>query len=234
VDELLPIKRLLEDYGYQAYISPGSIASSSIPLKLAAVRAGLGIQGKHSVVITPEYGSWVSFGGLMTDAPLEYDKSLSDDICGKCNACIEACPMGAITAPYSVEMSACIDEILNTPGNIADDIKEKIGNRILSCDTCLEVCPHSKKTLNKMKLNGATPYEYELLELLNFEKKEFINKFSTLNWSIDFITFKRNVILALGNCGDSSIAKELEKYTAHENKVLRNTSQWALRKLRLT
>lgn len=78
VDELVPIEELLEDHGYQAQISPGSLAQSTIPLKLAAIRAGLGWQGKHSVVVTPEYGSWVTFGGLMTSAPLDYDMPLFD------------------------------------------------------------------------------------------------------------------------------------------------------------
>lgn len=139
VRELDPIKELLEAHGYQAHISPGSIAESTIPLKSAAIRAGLGWQGKHGVVITPEYDSWVSFGGLLTNAPLDYDTPLAEKNCGRCTACIDACPMGAIRAPYIVEMSACIYDILNRPGDIPDDIKDKIGNRIISCDTCLEV-----------------------------------------------------------------------------------------------
>ena len=231
VDELAPIKELLENYGYQAQISPRSLAQSTIPLKLAAVRAGLGWQGRHSVVITPEYGSWVSFGGLMTNAPLDYDIPLLEKNCGRCTACIDACPMGAIQAPYIVEMSACIDEILNTPGHIPDDIKDRIGDRIISCDTCLEVCPHSTKNLKKTTFKGPLPYEFDLLKLLNLDKRQFNSVFGKLNWSIDIITFKRNVILALSNIGNRSVSKELKIYTIHESEVLRNISNWALKKL---
>jgi epoxyqueuosine reductase len=106
VDELSPIKELLEGYGHKAHISPNRLAQSMIPLKLAAVRAGLGWQGKHSVVITPEYGSWVTFGGLVTDAPLDMIAYIRQD-CGRCAACL-------ITANGSVRLrtlwpSTCLD-----------------------------------------------------------------------------------------------------------------------------
>lgn len=231
VDELIPIKEFFEDHEYQAQISPGSISHSTIPLKLAAVRAGLGWQGKHSLVVTSEYGSWVTFGGLITNAPLDYDIPLFNKNCGRCTACIDSCPTGAIRAPYIVEMSACLDEILNTPGYIHDDIKDRIGNRIISCDVCQEVCPHSKKILKKNILRGKLPYEFDLLELLNLDERQCNNAFGKLNWSIDVVTFKRNVILALGNIGDRSASKELERYTIHESEVLRNISNWALKKL---
>jgi len=231
VDELSPIKELLEGYGHKAHISPNRLAQSMIPLKLAAVRAGLGWQGKHSVVITPEYGSWVTFGGLVTDAPLDHDRPISDKDCGRCTACLDNCPMGAIEAPYIVQMSTCLDRILDTPGPIADDIKDRIGNRIVSCDTCLEVCPHSAKILKKEKLMGSSPFEFDLLELLNLDEEQFRSIFGKLNWSMDFVTFKRNVILALGNSGDKSVSKDLERYTFHESEVLRDISNWALKKL---
>jgi epoxyqueuosine reductase len=231
VDELQPIKKLLKKHGYKVLISAGNLAQAALPLKLAAVRAGLGLQGKHSVVITPEYGSWVTFGALMTNASLEYDEPLTDDICGKCTACMDACPTAAIKEAYIVDMSLCLDEILNSPADIPDYIKDKIGNRILSCDTCLEACPHSRKALRKAQLKGSHPYEHDLLELLHLEPREFEQMVSTLNWSLNFAFFKRNIIIALGNSGDRSVAQEIEKYSAHNSEVLRKTSQWALKKL---
>lgn len=231
VDELVPIKELLEDSGYQASISPGSIAQSTIPLKLAAVRAGLGWQGKHSVVITPDYASWVTFGGLITNATLEYDIPSGDKGCGRCTACIDACPMGAIQAPYIVEMSACLDEMLNTSGHLPDEVKEKTGNRIVSCEACLEVCPYSKKVCKKIKITGELPYEFDLLELLNVDERQFMRMFGQLNWSMDLVTFKRNVIVALGNSADESVAGALKRYVSHESDVLRSSAEWALKKL---
>ncbi len=199
VEDLNPIKHYLEEQGFKANISPGSIALSTIPLKLAAIRSDLGWQGKHSVVITKKFGSWVTFGGLITDAVLDYDTAMIHDGCGKCTRCMDACPTGAIKAPYIVDMSLCLDEILNTPGQIPDEIKSKIGNRILSCDTCLEVCPYSSKVLKRMPLAGSNPYRFDLLELANLNEQQFHERFGKLNWSIDFDTFKRNVLIAIGN-----------------------------------
>lgn len=197
--ELNPIRQYLEEQGFRASISPGSIAQSTIPLKLAAIRAGLGWQGKNSVVITKEFGSWVTFGGLITDAVLDYNSPMFHDGCGKCTRCMDACPTGAIKAPYVVDMTLCLDEILNTPGQIPDEIKSKIGNRILSCDTCLEVCPYSAKVLKRISLTGSNPYQFDLLELSNLTEQQFQARFGKLNWSIDFNTFKRNVMIAMGN-----------------------------------
>ena len=168
----------------------------------------------------------------MTDAPLDNDLPISDKDCERCTACLDNCPMGAIEAPYIVQISTCLDRILDTPGAIADDIKDRIGNRIVSCDTCLEVCPHSARILKKETLTGSAPFEFDLLELLNLDEKQFRSIFGKLNWSIDFVTFKRNVILALGNTGDKSVSKDLERYTLHESEVLRDMSSWALKKLR--
>lgn len=199
VAELNPIKHYLEGQGFKANISPGSIAQSTIPLKLAAIRAGLGWQGKHSVVITREFGSWVAFGGLITDAVLNYDAPMIHDGCGKCTRCMDACPTGAIQVPYIVDMSLCLDEILNTSGQIPVEIESKIGDRILSCDTCLEVCPYSSKVLKRIPLSGSNPYQFDLLELSNLNEQQYQARFGKLNWSVDFDTFKRNVLIALEN-----------------------------------
>lgn len=233
-DELLPIKAALEGLGYRAQISPGGLANSTIPLKLAAKRAGLGWQGKNSLIITPEHGSWVSFGGLMTDAPLEFDAPSYESRCGKCRACMDACPTEAIQDPYIVNMSLCFDEILNTPGHIPNEMREKIGNRILSCDICQEVCPYNKKTLQKRMLTGNIAYEYELLKLLDMDERQFVRTFGSFNWSIDFITFKRNVLIALGNSGDRSAFKEVKKFMNHGDKILSDVSLWAQKRINHT
>jgi epoxyqueuosine reductase len=198
VDELIPIKELLVKKGYKAEISPERIETSTLPLKLAAVRAGLGWQGKHSVVITKEYGSWVTFGGIITDAPLDFDAPLTYNGCGKCTKCIDACPLG---------------------------------NRVVSCDTCLEICPFNARILKKLPLSGSNPYEFDLIELLNLNEDGFHEKFDKLNWGIDWLTFKRNVIIALGNTGDSTDIKHLSKYQKHSDHVVAETAEWAIQQI---
>jgi len=231
VDELIPIKELLVKKGYKAEISPARIETSILPLKLAAVRAGLGWQGKHSVVITKEYGSWVTFGGIITDAPLDYDTTSTYNGCGKCTKCLDACPVGAIKEPYIVDMSLCLDLILETPGHITDELKLKIGNRVVSCDTCLEICPFNARVLKKIPLSGSNPFEFDLIELLNLNEDGFHEKFDKLKWGIDWLTFKRNVIIALGNTGGSSIIKYLSNYRKHFNPVVAETAEWAIQQI---
>jgi len=230
VDELLPLKRLLEEQGYKACVSPGSIAESTIPMKLAAVRAGLGWQGKHSVVITPEFGSWVAFGALLTDAPLKCDEPTTQKHCGECTLCLEACPMVAISAPYVVNPLICFDTILNSRGLVPNNVKDKVGNRILSCDACLEVCPYSSGILKKSDLTGEGQYEFNLLELLLLDEPQFEETFGRLHWSIDFVHFKRNVIMALGNSGDATAISVLETLKENKSRILRNAVEWALAK----
>ncbi len=232
VDELIPIKELLVKKGYKAEISPERIETSTLPLKLAAVRAGLGWQGKHSVVITKEYGSWVTFGGIITDAPLDFDAPLTYNGCGKCTKCIDACPVGAIKEPYIVDMSLCLDLILETPGHIPDELKLKIGNRVVSCDTCLEICPFNARILKKIPLSGSNPYEFDLIVLLNLNEDGFHEKFDKLNWGIDWLTFKRNVIIALGNTGDSTDIKNLLKYQKNSDPVIAETAIWSINQIK--
>jgi epoxyqueuosine reductase len=231
VDELVPIKELLIKEGYKAEISPDRIETSTLPLKLAAVRAGLGWQGKHSVVITKEFGSWVTFGGIITDALLDYDTPLNYDGCGKCTKCMDACPVGAIKEPYIADMSLCLDMVLEVPGHIEDKIKLKIGNRVVSCDTCLEVCPFNSRILKKLPLSGSNPFEFNLIELLNLGEDEFHEKFDRLNWSIEWLTFKRNVLIALGNTGDSKVLKHLSDYKKHSDPVVAESAEWAIHQI---
>jgi epoxyqueuosine reductase len=231
VDELIPIMELLVNSGFIAEISPATIETSTIPLKLAAVRTGLGWQGKNSVIITKEYGSWVSFGGVITNAFLDYNESSKFDGCGKCTKCIDACPVGAITDPYIVDMALCLDLVLEKPGHIPDEIKLKIGNRIASCDTCLEVCPFNVRILKRMPLNGSRSYEFDLIELLNLNEKDFHEKFDILNWSLDWLTFKRNVIIALGNTGNSKVLKHMSKYQKHSDPVISETAIWSINQI---
>ena len=231
VDELIPLASFLEERGHKARISPGNIVESTIPMKLAAVRAGLGWQGKHSVIITPEFGSWATFGALLTDAPLSWDQPVIEKHCGDCTRCLDACPTGAIKTPYVVDMSLCLDEILNSKGCIPDDAKDKIGHRILSCDTCLEACPHSAKVLKRTTFNGSNPYRFPLLELLNLNEYAFKDLFGRRRWSIDLVHFKRNVIVGLGNSGDPSSIRTLKGYRENESAVLRDAAEWAVAKL---
>lgn len=114
--------------------------------KAWAIRAGLGFLGKHSNVITPEYGSWVFIGELLLNIELEYDQETVEDHCGTCTLCIDACPTGAIVEPYVVDSNKCISYAtieLREP-EIARSVADKLSGWFYGCDICQDVCPWNR------------------------------------------------------------------------------------------
>jgi epoxyqueuosine reductase len=114
--------------------------------KAWAVRAGLGWLGKHSNVITPEYGSWVFIGELLLNLELEPDAEPIDDHCGTCTLCIDACPTQAITEPYVVDSNKCISHAtieLRTP-ELPEAIQDELSGWLYGCDICQDVCPWNR------------------------------------------------------------------------------------------
>lgn len=114
--------------------------------KAWAVRAGLGWIGKHTNLITPEYGSWVFIGELLLNLDLEYDRETIDDHCGSCTLCIEACPTGAITEPYVVDSNQCISyaTIESREPEIDSTVAENLDGWLYGCDICQDVCPWNR------------------------------------------------------------------------------------------
>lgn len=114
--------------------------------KAWAVRAGLGWIGKHSNLITTEYGSWVFIGELLLSIDLEYETELVADHCGSCTLCIDACPTGAITEPYTVDSNKCISyatiELRDT--ELPHDVAENLEGWFYGCDICQDVCPWNR------------------------------------------------------------------------------------------
>ncbi|MCU0461137.1 MAG: tRNA epoxyqueuosine(34) reductase QueG [Bacteroidales bacterium] len=107
-----------------------------------AQEAGLGWQGKHSIVISKEIGSFFFIGVLMLNIDLEYDKPYIKDYCGECRLCIEACPTGAINSNRTIDARKCISNLtIGNRGPIPEEIIPKLGGRIYACDRCQEVCP---------------------------------------------------------------------------------------------
>lgn len=134
------IKRLAPEAVTRSYVDTGPVME-----KAWAERAGLGWIGKHSNLVSPQFGSWLLLGEVLTTLELEPDDP-GTDLCGSCTLCIRACPTQAITEPYVVDAGRCISYLtieLRDAGTIPDDIKGRIGNRIFGCDDCLDVCPYN-------------------------------------------------------------------------------------------
>ena len=114
--------------------------------KAWAVRAGLGWLGKHSNVITKEFGSWIFIGEILLDFELEYETETVADHCGTCTACLDACPTGAIVAPYIVDSRACLSYAtieLRYP-ELPTEIEENLNGWLYGCDICQDVCPWNR------------------------------------------------------------------------------------------
>jgi epoxyqueuosine reductase len=133
------IKQLCPESEGRLYVDTGPVME-----KVWAARAGLGWQGKHTNLITKEYGSWVFLGEIITTAELKADVPMAD-FCGTCTACIDACPTDAIHEPYVVDSQRCISYLtIEHRGEIARSLGEKFDQWIYGCDICQDVCPWNR------------------------------------------------------------------------------------------
>ena len=203
-------QRLQELEGYIRAIAPHEVTRSYVdtgPImeKAWAERSGLGWIGKHSNLVSPQFGSWLLLGEVLTTLELSADEP-GTDLCGSCTLCIKACPTGAITEPYIVDASRCISYLtieLRDAGSIPDDLARNLGNRIFGCDDCLDVCPYN---VNAQESHEAAfqPHDMtlspELDRLEAFTAAEFASAFrhSPVRRS-KFSGFQRNVSLAQVN-----------------------------------
>lgn len=178
------LKTLLEWIREREPAVEGRICVDSAPMmdKAWAARAGLGWIGKHTNLITKRHGSWVFLGELLLSIELDYDSDIEPDHCGKCTACIEACPTNAIVAPYQLDATKCIsygtielrDETLPEP------INSHLENWVFGCDICQDVCPWSRFSKPTAEARFA-PREGltapPLAELIEMTQEQFSTRF---------------------------------------------------------
>lgn len=215
VEPLKSIFSFLHEQGYSAVICDDFQPEGSIlPLKLSAVRAGVGWQGKNTLLISPDYGSFLALGGIITDAPLEADEGIDKDRCGKCRACQEACPTNALDEPYRLNRDRCLSHLLSEK-SLPHEAYQSMGNKVLDCEVCQLVCPWNKKHLEeplvserirlfRQKLNTLNSLFKlsNLAEMTEVDYGEFIGPYRT---TIPYSVFRRNVIAALGHSNDRGV-----------------------------
>jgi epoxyqueuosine reductase len=162
----------------------GKICVDTSPMmdKAWAARAGLGWIGKHTNLITKEHSSWVFLGELLLSIELEYDSPVEPDHCGKCTACIDACPTGAIIAPYQLDATRCISygTIELREAELPEPIGSNLQNWVFGCDICQDVCPwsrFSKQTGEERFTPRAGLVEPKLQELIGMSQEEFSTRF---------------------------------------------------------
>lgn len=203
--------------------------------KPLAERAGVGWQGKHTNLVSREYGSWLFLGSILTTLDLAPDGP-EPTTCGTCHACLDVCPTNAFPAPYQLDARRCISYLtIELKGAIPREFREALGNRIYGCDDCLAVCPWNKfaSTAREQKLAARealkAPSLVELSRLDDPAFRAFFSKSPVKRIGRD--RFVRNVLYAIGNSGDTGLAAEAERLLDDPAPVVRGAAVWALSQL---
>ena len=205
--------------------------------RAAAFRAGVGWYGKSTMILTEEQGTWVFLAEVITDLKLEYTKPLKKN-CGSCTRCIDACPTGAIVAPYQVDARRCISYLtIENRGGIPRELRTQMGTRVFGCDICQDVCPVNRYApaaadADFLPRPGVGP-SIALLPLLDITEEEFKQRFAgTPLMRAKREGLRRNAIVALGNAGDPAAIRPLRRILLNdeESSMLRGHAAWALGK----
>jgi epoxyqueuosine reductase len=203
--------------------------------KPLAQAAGLGWQGKHTNLVSLRYGSWLFLGAIFSTLALPPDTQ-QGDYCGSCRACLDICPTAAFPAPYRLDARRCISYLtIEHKGPIPRELRALMGNRIYGCDDCLAVCPWNKfaQTGREAKLAAREALRAPTLgELALLDDTAFRTLFSKSPIKrIGRDRFLRNVLIAIGNSGDHSMAGEAERLIGDPSPLVRSTAVWALGRL---
>jgi epoxyqueuosine reductase len=198
-------------------------------------KAGLGWQGKHTNLISRDFGSWLFLGEVYTDLALAPDAAETDH-CGTCRNCLDVCPTSAFPAPYRIDARRCISYLtIEHKGHIAEEFRAAMGNRIYGCDDCLAVCPWNKfaaRTREPAFLPRAELSAPRLADLARLTDAEFRQLFSGSPIKrIGRDRFVRNVLIALGNSGQPDLAGVAEDLLDDASALVRAMAVWALRRL---
>jgi epoxyqueuosine reductase len=211
------------------------VDTAAVMEKPIAERAGLGWQGKHTNIVSRQYGSWLFLGAIFTTLDLPLDNAEPDN-CGSCRACLDICPTAAFPAPYKLDARRCISYLtIEHKGPIPRDLRTSMGNRIYGCDDCLAVCPWNKFASQGREAKLAArevlraPRLVDLVRLDDIQFRKLFSKTSIKRTGRD--RFVRNVLIAIGNSGDAALATEAERLLDDASPLVRGAAVWALSQL---
>ena len=203
--------------------------------KPIAAKAGLGWQGKHTNLVSRDFGSWLFLGAIFTTAEIDPDAPEADH-CGACRRCLDVCPTNAFVAPYQLDARACISYLtIEHKGHIAPEYREAMGNRIFGCDDCLAVCPWNKFASEGREAKLAArdvlraPRLADLARLDDAQFRTLFSKTSIKRTGRD--RFVRNVLIAIGNSGDATLVDEAARLLDDASPLVRGAAVWALSRL---
>jgi epoxyqueuosine reductase len=211
------------------------VDTAAVMEKPLAASAGLGWQGKHTNLVSRDFGSWLFLGSIFTTLELPHDDAIANS-CGTCRACLDVCPTAAFPEPYRLDARRCISYLtIEHKGPIPRELRPLMGNRVYGCDDCLAVCPWNKfatagreaKLAARDMLRAPT-----LAELARLDDAQFRSLFARTSIKrTGRDRFVRNVLNAIGNSGDVSLADEAERLMNDASPLVRGAAVWALSRL---
>ncbi len=231
------LEGLVEDLRQEAgpftartYVDTGPVVERAY-----AAAAGLGAWGKNTCLLHPEHGSWFFLGEAVTDLDLPADAP-RPDLCGSCTACLEACPTGALPAPYVLDARRCISYLtIEVKGALPEERRADLGRHVFGCDICQDVCPWNRRRRQRGGPAFAPRAGLEapdLGDLASLDDAAFRERFHRSPVKrARRRGLLRNVAVALGNSGDPSRRPILETLARDEDPLVREHALWALRRL---
>ena len=232
--------RLHEELGAfeaRAFVDTGPVVERAL-----AEAAGLGWTGKNTCLIHPKLGSFGFLAVLLTSLEIDVPAALQPDRCGSCRRCLEACPTGALIAPYQMDAARCIAYLtIEHRGAIAPELMEGMGRQVFGCDICQDVCPWNRKALSFGFLSGGDP-ELEARTELVIPALEALAALDEAGFErafngspvrrAGFLGLRRNVAIAMGNSRMGRFAPWLEDWADVADEGLRSAARWAREKLK--
>jgi epoxyqueuosine reductase len=211
------------------------VDTAAVMEKPLAQAGAVGWQGKHTNLVSRQYGSWLFLGAIFTTLDLPPDTPETDH-CGQCRACLDICPTAAFPAPYRLDARRCISYLtIEHKGPIARALRPLMGNRIYGCDDCLAVCPWNKfaQAAREAKLTAraalGAPALAELARLDDAAFRALFAKSPVKRTGRD--RFIRNVLIAIGNSGEVALAAAAEQLLEDGSALVRGAAVWALGRL---
>lgn len=212
------------------------VDTAPVPEKALGQAAGLGWQGKHSNLVSRDWGNWAFIGSVFTTLDLPVDAP-EPDHCGSCRACLDVCPTDAFPAPYQVDARRCISYLtIEHKGPVDPALRGKLGNHIYGCDDCLAACPWNKFAVAASDMRYAARPDLvapELADLARLDDTGFRALFSGSPIKrIGRDRFVRNVLYAIGNSGDPSLRPVALERVEDEDAAVADAARWAAERLK--
>ena len=220
---------LREEFGgnQRPYVDTGPLLEKPI-----AEAAGLGWQGKSTILIEPKRGTWSFLANIITTLELPVDKP-GKDRCGSCTRCLDVCPTQAITAPYQLDASKCISYLtIEHQGAIPIEFRRAIGDRLYGCDECLDVCPWNKWATSTREAKFSPRELPALREMLLWDEATFASQMTGSPMRrLKLQRFRRNICVVLGNTGTGEDLSALEHISGEADSMVAEHAIWAIEEI---